>query len=275
VSRSSAPRRAAAPLRDITLRRLSRGVEVPRYDRRRLRPAVVHLGVGGFHRAHQAVYLDDLAQRGVSHDWGVTGVNLRRAVIRDALACQDGLYTVLERSEAGELPRVVGTLRRALYAPAQRRAVLDALADPRTRLVTLTITGDGYATGADGSAAAFVVEALARRRAADVAPFTVLSCDNIPDSGAVARASVLACAQSRDELLARWIETNVAFPASMVDRITPETTPDDASTSRTPTGSPTAARSSPKASASGSSRTRSARSAARRSSASACSSCPT
>jgi mannitol-1-phosphate/altronate dehydrogenase len=211
-------------LHDASLRRLSRTAAVPRYDRRGLQPGVVHLGVGGFHRAHQAVYLDDLAA--ADPRWGVTGVSLRRPAMRDALTPQDGLYTVLERGEGGERARVVGVLRRTLFAPAQERAVLSALADPRMRLVTLTVTGDGYGTG-EGSAAWWIVEALARRRAAGTDPFAVLSCDNIPDSGAAARSAVLACASDRDELLARWIEANVGFPGGMVDRITPETTADD------------------------------------------------
>jgi mannitol 2-dehydrogenase len=222
-----APPARSLPLREATLATHRRRALVPSYDRGALRSGVVHLGVGGFHRSHQAVYLDELARQGVSRDWGITGVSLRRPVMRDALGPQDGLYTVLERGLGGERVRVVGSLRRILCAPAQGGAVLGALADARTRLVTLTITADGYRDDGERSAAGLLAEALAHRRAAGRQPFTVLSCDNIADNGAMARAAVVAAAGRRDELLARWIERNVAFPGSMVDRITPCTTDAD------------------------------------------------
>jgi fructuronate reductase/mannitol 2-dehydrogenase len=221
---------------------------VPTYDRRALRPGVVHLGVGGFHRAHQATYFDDLAQDGVTMDWGIVGVGMRRPHMQDALAPQDCLYTVVERDEGASSARVVGSMPRYLFGPADPEAVFGALTDSRTRVVMLTVTGDGYhvdaATGeldADGEAIradlanpsrpttpiGYIVEALARRRAAGVPPFSVVSCDNIPKNGDVTRAALVGFGTMRDELLGRWIETRVACPSSMVDRITPETTAAD------------------------------------------------
>jgi mannitol 2-dehydrogenase len=218
----------ALPLREATLSRLAGRVEVPRYDRRTLRPGVVHISVGSFHRAHQALYFDDLAQSGVASDWGITGVGLRRPEMREVLTAQEGLYTVVSRGAGDDAARVVGVITRYLFAPEEREAVLAALASPTIRLVTLTVTGAGYelAGEEDGgdSAPALLVEALDRRRRAGTAPFTVLSCDNLPENGLLARAAVVERAERRDPRLANWIEANGAFPSSMVDRITPQTT---------------------------------------------------
>ena len=214
-------------------------VDVPTYDRSALVPSVVHIGVGGFHRAHQALYFDDLARTGET-GWGLVGVGLRRPQMGEVLRAQDGLFTVVERGPDGECARVVGSLVDYHYAPQDPEAVLRALADPRTRLVTLTITGGAYEVddSDDGvrhdlahpqlptTMVGFLVEALARRRASGAGPFTVLSCDNLPDSGAAARRAVLGFAALRDADLARWIEASVTFPSSMVDRITPETSPE-------------------------------------------------
>ena len=218
-------------------------VEVPNYDRSALVPSVVHIGVGGFHRAHQALYFDDLARAGDTA-WGLVGVGLRRPQMGQVLRAQDGLFTLVERGPHGDSARVVGSVVRYLYAPDDPEAVLAALTDPRTKLVTLTITGAGYAIGADGfddqadgvrhdlahpgspsTMVGFLVEALSRRRVSGTGPFTVLSCDNLPDSGAAARAAVLGFAALREPDLARWIGQHVTFPSSMVDRITPETSP--------------------------------------------------
>ena len=217
---------------------------MPTYDRARLAPGVVHIGVGGFHRAHQAVYFDELAEQGVSMDWGIVGVSLRTTRARDALAPQDCLYSVVERGMELDEVRVVGALRGCLASADGREAVLDVLASERTRLVTLTVTAGGYCLGASGepawdepevrhdllrpeapkTAPGYLVEALARRRRAGVPPFTVLSCDNVPGNGRVARTAVLGFAEARDAGLARWIGEHVAFPHSVVDRITPRTT---------------------------------------------------
>jgi mannitol 2-dehydrogenase len=213
---------------EANLHRLPARVSAPRYDRRALRPGVVHLSVGSFHRSHQAVYFDDLAQRG-ERDWGIVGIGLRRPRLRAALTPQDGLYTVLARGPERDEARVVGAMTKYLFAPEQRAAAMEALVDERTALVTLTITAGAYEVDADPgthppTALAYLVEALDRRRQAGGAPFTVLSCDNLPGNGEVTRDAVVAVAGLRDERLAAWIEQNVAFPNSMVDRITPRAT---------------------------------------------------
>nr|WP_218886081.1 mannitol dehydrogenase family protein [Kineococcus aurantiacus] len=232
-------------MRDDTLADLPDGVDAPRYDRAALQPSVVHIGVGGFHRAHQAVYLDDLARTGET-GWGLVGVGLRSPQMGQVLADQDDLFLVVERGGEEERARVVGVLTHYLFAPDDPGAVLDALAAATTRVVTLTITGTGYRidphTGefdaddddlrADLADPAtprtvfgFLVEALDRRRRDGLPPFTVLSCDNMPDNGTAARTAVTSFARLRDGELADWIEAEGAFPSSMVDRITPTTTP--------------------------------------------------
>jgi mannitol 2-dehydrogenase len=204
-------------------------VAVPSYDRGALTPAVVHLSVGHFHRSHQAVYFDALARRG-NTEWGLTGVGLRGRELHDALTRQDGLFTVVERGAGPDRARIVGAMGRFLFGPDDPQAVVDALADERTRLVTLTVTAAGYdveAASGPRDALWHLVAGLDRRRRAGLPPFTVLSCDNVPANGEVARAAVVAYARLRDEGLARWIEDEVAFPSSMVDRITPTTTDAD------------------------------------------------
>ena len=232
----------ARPLTASTLASFGDGVTLPTTDRAALVPAVVHLGVGGFHRAHQAVYLDDLARLG-HHGWGEVGVGLRSPAMRDALAPQDWLYTVVERSRDRDAARVVGSMVGYHYAPDDPEAVLAVLADPRTRVVTLTITGGGYPVDENGAfrtddaevradlsrpqrpvtAFGYLVAALGRRRAAGLPGFTVLSCDNMPDNGAASRTAVLGFARAHDPGLAAWIDDHVSFPNSMVDRITPGT----------------------------------------------------
>jgi fructuronate reductase/mannitol 2-dehydrogenase len=239
---------AALPVASRTLGHHAACAAIPTYDRAALQPGVVHLSVGHFHRSHQAVYFDDLAQREVSAQWGVVGVGLRNRAMQAALVPQDGLYTVVERRPERDAARIVGVMGRYLFAPDDVEAVVALLADARTRLVTLTITAGAYhvdpATAAfDGahpdvaadlasparprSALGLLVAALDRRRRAGRAPFTVLSCDNMPANGTVARTAVASFAGLRDERLARWIEDHVAFPSSMVDRITPKTTAAD------------------------------------------------
>lgn len=216
-------------LSDGTRHLLDRRVRVPEYDRESLTPAVVHIGVGGFHRAHQAVYLDDLAASGET-GWGEIGVGLRSPTVRDALVPQDGLFTVVERGARGDEARVVGAMTRYLYGPDDPEAVLAALADPRTRVVTLTVTGNGYHADLQprrpSSTFGYLAAALDRRRRAGLPAFTVLSCDNLPDNGAAARTATLASARALGHGLAGWIDANATFPSSMVDRITPAT--DDA-----------------------------------------------
>ncbi|MCW2813168.1 MAG: mannitol dehydrogenase family protein [Nocardioides sp.] len=220
-----------SPLRG-DLRRLDRttvgalgpGIEVPSYDARSLRPGIVHLGSGVFHRAHQAVYLHDLAQAGISDRWGVVGTGMRTRATLDDLARQDGLYSVTEIGPEGRSVRVVGVVRDQVDAVADPQALVRRMADPHTQVVTLTVTAPAYElTAAPGTRGVFdlVVDALTLRRRAGLGPFTVLSCDNLPDNGRAARACVLAVAEGRDPRLATWIAENVTFPSSMVDRITP------------------------------------------------------
>lgn len=241
-----------ARLANSTLRSLPERVSVPAYARDGVTPGIVHLGVGAFHRAHQAAYVDACLASG-EMDWGIVGVSLRSPDTRDALAPQDGLYTLAIRDSAGERLQVVGSILSLLVAPEDPGAVLDALADPRTRIVTLTITEKAYLRAADGSldrthpdiahdlvnsasprtAHGFLAEALARRRAAGTPPFTVLCCDNLPANGATLHRLLIEFATLRDVKLAGdarltdHIAEDVAFPSSMVDRIVPATTDAD------------------------------------------------
>ncbi|MCW3041378.1 MAG: Fructuronate reductase, partial [Solirubrobacterales bacterium] len=246
-----APADGTHPLCDDTVDRVDRAdprVEIPAYDRNALTAGVVHIGVGAFHRAHQQIYFDALARTGETA-WGVIGVGLHSRSPMDALEPQDTLYTVVERGADEDTVRIVGTLSEVLHGPEDPEAVIRAMADEHIRLVTLTVTGGGYHVDLETHALLedaedirhdlgdphhpetflpYVVEALARRRANGVAPFTVLSCDNVPANGAVARAAVTSFARLKDEGLADWIAEHVAFPSSMVDRITPETTEESA-----------------------------------------------
>ncbi len=235
-------------LREATLSTISPPVQVPDYDRSAIRAGMVHFGVGAFHRAHQAMYIDRLLGNG-HHDWAITGVGVLPgdAAVRDALVPQDGLYTLVTSAPDGTTDaRVIGSIREYLYAPDDPEAVLARLADPATRIVTLTITEGGYSVddatgefapqdaltlgdlqsdeGTPSSVLGYLVAGLARRKDAGVAPFTVVSCDNIQGNGHVARTAVLGFAERKDPALATWIADNVAFPSSMVDRITPVTT---------------------------------------------------
>ncbi len=239
-------------LSNATVGQFGTAVAVPAYNRSTLKTAFVHMSVGGFHRAHQAVYLDDLFAKGGVDDWGVCGVGLLDADdrMRDALLPQDCLYTVVERSEQADRARVIGSMTEYLYAPENPQRVLDRLAAPEIRVITLTITEGGYfvdqVTGrfddqhpsirhdlghpaAPITGIGYLTEGLNLRRQRGVPACTVLSCDNLPGNGDVAREMVLAFATLRDPELAEWISRNVAFPNSMVDRITPVTTDADRS----------------------------------------------
>jgi mannitol-1-phosphate/altronate dehydrogenase len=208
-------------------------VELPRYDPDRLTPSVVHIGIGAFHRAHQAVYFDELASTGET-GWGVVGVGVHSRVLADLLAAQGNLFTVVAREADTATARVIGAFVDVLVLADESDGVRRRLADGSTRLVTLTITGDGYSYDDDtlqsgDSVFRVIVDALDDRRRAGLPPFTVLSCDNLPDSGGAARAATLAFAERRSTELRAWIEQHATFPASMVDRITPETTDEDRS----------------------------------------------
>ena len=226
-------------------------VAKPQYDRKTLTPGIVHIGVGGFHRAHQAMYLDTLMNQGEALDWGIVGVGVMPGDKRmqQALAAQDYLYTLVVKHPDGRYePRVIGSMVNYLFAPEETEAVIEQMADPAIRIVSLTVTEGGYnfhpVSGefdldnpqVRGDLAnptqpttsfGLVVEALARRRARGIAPFTVMSCDNIQGNGDVAKRMFGAYAQARDAELGAWLEAEVAFPNAMVDRITPVTSPTD------------------------------------------------
>lgn len=230
---------AAPRLAEATLASLPAQVLRPPYDRQATRIGVVHFGPGAFHRAHQAVYLDDLLAG--APDWAISAVSLHNPGVRDLLQPQDGLYTLALLGDTPRL-RVIGSIRELLCAPQQRKAVLARLTDPQVRLVTLTITEKGYCLSADGvdashpdiardlaspeqpvSAIGWLVAGLRMRRERGLPPYTVLSCDNLADNGGRLRRAVLDYARRIDRPLAAWIEAEVSFPRSMVDSITPAT----------------------------------------------------
>jgi mannitol 2-dehydrogenase len=239
------------PLSSHTLPSLAGSLPVPSYDRSSLRAGIVHLGVGAFHRSHQAMYLDRLLEQGQARDWAICGVGVLPADRRmaEVMAAQDCLYTLVVKHADGTFePRVVGSIVEYMLAPDDPEAVVEKLAAETTRIVSLTVTEGGYniaaITGefdADNpdivsdlkpgaalrTAFGLVTEALVRRRDRGLAPFTVVSCDNIQHNGDVARRSFAAFATLRDRELGAWVEREVPFPNSMVDRITPATTDDD------------------------------------------------
>ncbi len=233
-------------LSSAALAQLPSGVGKPEYQRSELRPGIVHIGVGNFHRAHQAVYLDDLFNAGVDHDWAIVGAGVRDPDVdmRAKLGAQDWLTTVVEQEARATTVRVTGAMI-DFITPFDVEAMLEALARPEIRIVSLTVTEGGYyispatqrfdpthpdivydSKHADAPKTAFglIAAGLKRRRARGVAPSTVMSCDNIPGNGHVCANAVAGLAELSDPELATWIRTNVAFPNSMVDRITPATT---------------------------------------------------
>ena len=225
----------------------------PEFDLARIRPGIVHLGVGGFHRAHMARYTHDLMNRRPDAlQWGIVGVGLMLADerMRDALAPQDALYVLVERQDADECATVIGSLADILYAGHSSAAVLEAIDNPQIRIVSLTVTESGYCLNSatkqldpghalivadlasphrPRSAIGVIVEAYRRRMNGGHPPFTALSCDNIQHNGAVLSHAVIDFARLRDPRLADWIAQNARFPNSMVDRITPVTTSEDVS----------------------------------------------
>ena len=221
---------SAALLTERTLQQHAGRVQLPTYDRAALAPGVFHFGVGGFHRSHQAAYFEELACAG-NLSWGVVGATLRSRDMKQGLVPQDCLYTAVSRCAEADRARVIGVMKGCMFGPERPEAVVASLSDPRTKLVTLTVTGDAYRedapisrSGTEATVFEYLVESLARRRRMGCAPFTVLSCDNVPDNGRAAREAVLRVARGRDELLARWIDHTVSFPNCVVDRITPEPT---------------------------------------------------
>jgi mannitol 2-dehydrogenase len=221
-------------------------VSLPTYDRSRLTPGIVHIGLGNFHRAHMAVYLDDLMAMGLAQDWAILGAGVRAgdARMRDALKAQDCLSTVIELDPDGRSARRIGAMVDFLPVEADNASLIAAMARPAIRIVSLTVTEGGYfidaktgafdpahpeivADAAEPKATAFgaIIAALRLRKAAGVPPFTVMSCDNLPGNGAVTRNAVVGLARLSDPAFADWIAENVAFPNGMVDRITPATGP--------------------------------------------------
>ncbi|OAP36860.1 mannitol dehydrogenase [Sinorhizobium glycinis] len=229
----------------LTLDRLPEGVGRPGYDPTCVIIGIVHLGIGAFHRAHQAVFTEAVLADDPA--WGISGVSLRSPDTRDALKPQDGLYTLKIQDGQGEQLQVVGSIVELLCAPEDPEAVLRRMADPATRIVSLTITEKGYchnpATGTldenhpdivhdlgnprqPRSAVGFIVEALARRKRAGIAPFTLLCCDNLPSNGHVLKRVVTRFAELRDPVLAD-LAHGISCPSTMVDRIVPATTDSD------------------------------------------------
>ncbi|NKK89186.1 mannitol dehydrogenase family protein [Rhizobium leguminosarum bv. viciae] len=239
--------KASVPLSNLTLASVGGSVRTPSYDRAKVSPGIVHIGVGNFFRAHEALYVEKCLELGGNDSWGIIGVGLgdgpdKRAKV-DAVNSQNGLYTLTEFSPDGSTSiRVIGAMLEFLHAPASPEQVLSRLADQNTKIVSLTITEGGYnldeatkefilsESGVQDDLAnpksprtafGFIVEALAMRHAEGIGGFTVLSCDNLRSNGKVARTAVVAFARARDPELAEWIEANVSFPNSMVDRIAP------------------------------------------------------
>ena len=225
-------------------------IQTPKYDRTTLQQNTVHLGVGGFHRAHQALYLDDLLALPDQPRWGECGVGVLPADrrMRDALRSQDFLYTLVERSAHAQTARIIGSLVDDLLAPEDREAVLNRMAAPEARILSLTITEGGYyIDDASGdfqahhpdirhdlehpteptSSLGLLAAALDRRRLRGLAPVTLMSCDNLQGNGHVLQKVLLAFTGLSNPTLQQWMEQNIAFPNSMVDRITPQTTPAD------------------------------------------------
>src|SRR5258708_9406306 len=239
------------PLSARTLAYWRDRLPVPAYDRDLVTPGIVHFGVGGFHRAHQAMYTDRLLNEGAALDWGICGVGVMAAdrEMQRALDAQDGLYTlVLKHSDGTYEPRVIGSIVEYLFAPDDPEAVIEKMAAESTRIVSLTITEGGYnisdltgefdATSPDvlrdleprampPTTFGLITEALRRRREHGLAPFTVVSCDNLQDNGRLTRRVFTAFARLRDPELGDWVSRAVSFPNSMVDRITPVTTDAD------------------------------------------------
>ena len=239
------------PLNARTLAYWRGRLPVPDYDRDLVTAGVVHVGVGGFHRAHQAMYHDRLMNQSTALDWGICGVGVMAADrrMKEVLDAQDGLYTlVLKHSDGTYEPRVIGSIVEYLFAPDDPEAVIEKMAAESTRIVSLTITEGGYnlsdVTGefdvanpdvlADLEPGAvprttfgLITEALRRRWKRGLAPFTVMSCDNLQDNGYLSKRVFTAFARLRDPELGDWVEREARFPNSMVDRITPVTTDTD------------------------------------------------
>jgi fructuronate reductase len=224
-----------------TLEQLPAEIAPPAYDRSRCRVGIVHLGIGAFHRCHMAVYTDDALARSAGN-WRIRGVSLRSEAISNQLNPQDGLYTVVVKDDESTRYRVIGSVAGVLFAPENPAAVLAAMAAPATRIISLTVTEKGYCHNpattelneshrdivhdlalpeAPRSAIGYLAGSLARRRDLDAGPVTILSCDNLPSNGRTVERIVRRFADLAYPGLNDWIDDNVTFPCSMVDRIVP------------------------------------------------------
>ncbi|MEO1392381.1 MAG: mannitol dehydrogenase family protein [Cyanobacteria bacterium J06634_5] len=244
----------AIRLSERTLAELPDLVRSPHYPREKVTTGIVHIGVGGFHRAHQALYLDNYIEQEIAKssqsDWGICGVGLLKydQKMKDVLQSQDCLYTLVERSPKKDTARIIGAIGEYIFAPDDPQVLIKKLADPLCKIVMLTITEGGYyvieGTGefdeqnstiqhdlqhpeSPIGVYGFLTAALNQRKEGGLAPFTILSCDNIQGNGNMARKMLTAFATLQDPNLAQWIDQRVTFPNSMVDRITPATTPAD------------------------------------------------
>lgn len=237
------------PLRQFDLSRFPALIQTPGYDRTSLRSAIVHIGAGGFNRSHLAAYLDDLLKDAPGSQWGECGVGLlpNDAAIHSALKSQNHLYSLLLRDAEELTLRVIGSLTEHLFAPADPEPVIARMSSPECVIVSLTVTEGGYfiesgsrrfladhpdlqhdlAAPATPKTFLGFLAAAAERRMKSGLPFTVMSCDNLQGNGHAAQTALLAFAEMKSPALRRWIETNVSFPNSMVDRITPATSPTD------------------------------------------------
>jgi mannitol 2-dehydrogenase len=218
---------------------------LPAYDRTKLTPGIVHIGLGNFHRAHMAVYMDDLFARGEGHDWAILGAGVRPAdaAMRDALRAQDCLSTVIELDPKGKSARRIGAMTDFIAVSPDNAPLIAAMTDPAIRIVSLTVTEGGYFVDSTGAfdptapdiaydaanpatpktAFGAILAALRLRRDHGIPPFTVMSCDNLPGNGHVTHGTVTGLARLQDAAFAAWVDQNVAFPNGMVDRITPAT----------------------------------------------------
>ena len=231
-------------LRYATLDQLPASVQRPAYDPKSRAVGIVHMGIGNFHRAHQAVFIDDLLGK-TQGDWRITAVSLRSPAMRDKMRGQDYLYTLKEKDANQEHLRVIGAIDSVLVAPENPSAVIDALASPSTYVVTITVTEKGYClmpgsreldldnaevqsditrAGPPKTLIGFLLEASRVRRAKGLKGLNILSCDNLPDNAQLLKHGLLTAARLQDSELASWIETHLGFCSTMVDRIVPATT---------------------------------------------------
>lgn len=227
-----------------TLDHLPASVKRPGFDRSICGIGIVHLGIGAFHRAHQALYTDDVLSRS-GGDWAISGISLRQRTVQEQLDPQDRLYCVVERDGGGDSCRVIGAVREILFAPDDPTAVVGRMAHPASRIVSLTVTEKGYchdpASGRlnlsdpgiaqdlktpdrPSTAIGYVAAALRLRWLAGESPFTVMTCDNLPHNGRLLAGLVIAYAAELDPAFATWVRARVSFPCTMVDRIVPATT---------------------------------------------------